>query len=125
MSLQPFNQALPAQSSAAGRSSLIDALANGRLRRDLSRLGTETVYRVARVQAEGIVATEKVRELDNLGREAMDGQALLARQREVQARGDLFLADELRLISDRVLLAKAEVIADTASSYCRESRGLR
>src|SRR5581483_6450381 len=102
-----------------GRSaSLSELLANARVRRDLARVGAETVVRVAQTQSTGIVQTEKVHEIDNLAREAMTGQALLARQREVLAGADPLLADELRFFSDMARLGKGEVIADTVTAFC-------
>src|SRR2546429_4300072 len=50
--------------------------------RDLERLQSQTVLRVATVQAEGLVQTEKAREIDHLTRDAMSGQALLAKWRD-------------------------------------------
>jgi hypothetical protein len=116
----------PTSITPVGRSaSLSELLANARLRRELDRVGAETVVRVAQTQATGVVQSEKVRELDALAREAMTGQALLARQREVLAGADPLLYDELRFFSDLARVGKGEVIADTVQAYCRESRGLR
>ena len=116
----------PTAITPAGRStSLTELLGNARVRRDVARIGAGTVVRVAAVQGDGVVQTEKVHELDNLAREAMTGQALLARHREALAGADPMLADELRFFSDLAKVGKGEVIADTVTSFCRESRGLR
>ena len=64
--------------------------------RNLDRLQGQTVMRVAAVQAEGLVQTEKAREIDHLTRDAMSGQALLAKWRDTLSAGDPFVNDELR-----------------------------
>jgi len=121
--VQPYR---PTSITPASRSaSISELLANARVRRDIARVGAETVVRVAQTQSTGIVQTEKVHELDNLAREAMTGQALLARHREALAGADPMLADELRFFSDMARLGKGEVLADTVTAFCRESRGLR
>lgn len=122
-SLQPYSQGT--SRDLARPSSLAEVLANARLRRELSRLGAETVVRVAQTQSTGIVQTEKAHEIDSLAREAMTGQALLTRHRQALAAGDPLMDDDLRFFSDLAKVGKGEVIADTVSSYCRESRGLR
>jgi hypothetical protein len=90
--------------------------------RGLQRLEYHTLMRVAGVQAEGMVQTEKLREVDSLTREAMTGHALLYRHSDVLAASDLFLADELKFFRDISRLGKGEIITDTIDSYCRESR---
>lgn len=121
-SVLPFGERPPA---AGQRVSVSEALAQSRTRRELARLEADTICRVARTQSNGIIQAEKVHELDNLSREAMTGQALLARHREAIAGGDIILQDELRYFSDLARVGKGEVIADTISAFCRESRGLR
>ena len=93
--------------------------------RALDRIGQRTILRLATVQAEGVVQTEKVKEIDHLTREAMTGQAMLNQFREVLAHGNLLLADELRFFTDMARIGKGEIIADTIDSFCRESRGGR
>jgi len=93
--------------------------------RALDRIGQRTVLRVATVQAEGLVQTEKVKEVDHLTREAMTGQAMLNQFREVLAHGNLLEAEELRFFTDMARIGKGEIIADTIDTYCRESRGVR
>jgi hypothetical protein len=93
--------------------------------RALDRLDQRSVLRVAAVQAEGMVQTEKVHEIDHLTREAMTGHAMLSQFRDVLAHGDLLLADELRFFSDMARIGSGEVIADTIDTFCRESRGGR
>jgi hypothetical protein len=93
--------------------------------RALGEVGHRTTVRVANVQAEGIVQTEKVREVDHLTREAMTGQAMLNQFREVLAHGNLLEADGLRFFTDMARIGKGEIIADTISAFCRESRGGR
>jgi hypothetical protein len=93
-----------------------------RLTRDLARLERQTLVRMARVQAEGFVQTEKLHEIDHLAREAMSGQAMLQQWGSALAAGDPFISDELRFFTDIAKLGKGEVIADTISTFCRESR---
>ncbi len=90
--------------------------------RDLQRLEHRTSMRVASVQAEGMVQTEKLQEVDVLTREAMTGHAMLRRWSDTLAAGDPFLADELKFFTDTARLGKGEIIADTIDSFCRESR---
>jgi hypothetical protein len=90
--------------------------------RALAHLQGEYQLRVAAVQVESTVQTGKLQEIDHLVREAMTGQALLRRWADTLAAGDPFLADELKFFTDAARLGKAEVIADTISTYCRESR---
>jgi len=103
------------------RTSLVRGGSPG-LNRDLARLERQTIVRTALVQAEGIVQTEKLHEIDHLAREAMSGHAMLRRWADTLAAGDPFLADELKIFTDTARLGKAEVIADTIDSFCRESR---
>ena len=90
--------------------------------RGLQRLEHRTLMRVAGVQAEGMVQTEKLREVDSLTREAMTGHAMLRRWSDTLAAGDPFLADELKFFTDTARLGKGEIIADIIDSFCRESR---
>ncbi len=90
--------------------------------RGLARLEEQTLLRMAGVQAEGMVQTEKLRELDTLAREAMTGHAMLRQWGDTLAAGDPFLADELKFFTDTARLGKGEIIADTIGSFCRESR---
>jgi hypothetical protein len=83
-----------------------------------------TLMRIARVQGEEIVATEKLHSIDHLTREAMSGHAMLRKWADTLATSDPFLADELKFFTDMARLGKGEIIADTISTYCRESRGL-
>ncbi len=90
--------------------------------RGLARLEEQTLLRMAGVQAEGMVQTEKLREIDTLAREAMTGHAMLRQWGDTLAAGDPFLADELKFFTDTARLGKGEIIADTIGSFCRESR---
>lgn len=82
-----------------------------------------SLVRMAQVQGEGLVQMTKLHEVDALTREAVTGQAMLARWRDTLAAGDAFLADELRFFTDVARIGKGEIIADTIDSFCRESRG--
>jgi hypothetical protein len=93
-----------------------------RTARALDAIGEATLRRTAIVRSEGIVQTEKVKEIDHLTREAITGHALLSTWRDTLAHGDPFLADELRFFTDAARLGKGEVIADTIDTFCRESR---
>jgi hypothetical protein len=104
---------------------LSELLVARQVNRALLQTSAETAVRVTRVQAEGTVQTAKTQEIDNLAREAMTGQAMLAKWRDLLAGADPLLHDELRTFSDMARLGKSEVIADTVQSYCRESRGQR
>jgi hypothetical protein len=88
----------------------------------LSRIEASTITRAAEVRSEGIVQAEKLHEIDNLTREAMTGQALLSQWKNTLAGPDPLLADELAYFARLAQVGKGEVIADTISSYCRESR---
>jgi hypothetical protein len=90
--------------------------------RGLERLELRTTMRMAGVQGEGMVQTEKLREVDALTREAMTGHAMLRRWSDALAGGDPFLADELKFFTDTARLGKGEIIADTIDAFCRESR---
>ena len=90
--------------------------------RALARLQQRSLLRVGTVQGEGLVQTEKLHEIDHLTREAMTGHALLRKWADTLACSDPFLADDLKFFSDMARLGKGEVVADTISSYCRESR---
>jgi hypothetical protein len=90
--------------------------------RGLARLEEQTLLRMAGVQAEGMVQTEKLREIDTLAREAMTGHAMLRQWSDTLAGGDPFLADELKFFTDAARLGKGEILADTIDSFCRESR---
>jgi hypothetical protein len=91
--------------------------------RTLVAVDHRTLVRMARVQAEGLVQTEKVRQIDHLTRQAMGGQAMLRKWADVLSGGDLMLAEELRFFTDLARMGKGEIIADTIDTYCRESRG--
>jgi hypothetical protein len=94
-------------------------------RRALTKLDARTSLRLAHVQSEGLVQTEKAKEVDRLTREAMTGHAMLTQWRDTLAHGDLFLADELKFFTDMARIGKGEIIADTIDAFCRESRGGR
>ena len=80
------------------------------------------MVRAANVQAEGLVQNSKLHEIDQLTREAISGQAMLAKWRDTLAGADPLLADELRFFTDIARMGKGEIIADTIDTYCRESR---
>lgn len=93
-----------------------------RVNRDLARIEHRTLVRMANVQAEGYVQTEKVHVIDHLTRETMSGQAMLHQWGSTLASGDPFVADEMKFFTDVAKLGKGEVIADTITTFCRDSR---
>jgi hypothetical protein len=95
-----------------------------RASRQLLSVSDETSVRVARVQGESIVQTEKVHEIGHLTREAMTGFAMLRKWGDTLATGDVFMADDMKFFTDMAKLSMGEIIADTSDTYCRESRGL-
>lgn len=92
--------------------------------RDVLNIQGQTAVRLARVQEESIVQTEKVHELGHVSREAMTSFAMLRRWSDTLAAGDPFLADDMRFFTDMAKLGMGEILADTSDTYCRESRGL-
>lgn len=90
--------------------------------RALARLEGRTLLRLASVQAEGLVQTEKVHEIDRLTREAVSGQALLRHWADHLAGSDPLLADDLRFFTEIAKLGKGEIVADTVTEFCREGR---
>ena len=93
-----------------------------RTARALTVVEHATLVRLARVQAESIVQTEKIHEIDHLSREAMTGHAMLHRWATTLASGDPFIAEDLKFFLDTAKLGKGEVLADSIDSFCRESR---
>lgn len=93
-----------------------------RTSRELATLEHRTTMRLAAVQAEAIVQTEKLHQVDRLSREAMGGQAMLSKWGGTMAQGDPFLADELKFFADIARMGKGEIIADTIGDFCQEGR---
>lgn len=109
---------LPWRASAISASTHMER----RTQRSLAAVEHQTLTRLALTQSEGIVQTEKVKEIDRLTREAMSGHALLQKWRQTLAAGDPFVDDELKFFTDLARMGKGEVIADTIGTFCRESR---
>ena len=95
---------------------------NNRTRRAIERVEERTLTRLASVQGHSMVQVEKTHEIDRLTREAMSGQAMLSSWAATLARGDAFIADDLKFFSDVAKLGKGEIIADTISDFCQEGR---
>ncbi len=93
-----------------------------RTERALASVEHHTIVRTARVQAEAIVQTEKLHDIDHLSRTAMSGQALLCKWRDTLAAGDPFVGDDLRFFTDLAKMGKGEIIADTLWAFSREGR---
>lgn len=90
--------------------------------RALVSVGYETSVRLAHVQAEGIIATDKVHEINHTAREGVTDYAMLYHYATAASGGDPVLLDELRLMKETARLGSAEVVADLVDTYCRESR---
>jgi hypothetical protein len=90
--------------------------------RALARVEGRTLVRLAAVREEGLIQREKSAEIDALTREAITGQAFLRSWADHLAKGDVFIADELKFFTDLARVGKGEIIADTIDTYCRESR---
>lgn len=90
--------------------------------RALEAVERQSLVRVARVTAHGVVQSTKEREIDNLARDAMTGQAMLAKWAATLAQGDPFILDDCKLFGDLAKLGKAEIISDTISDFGREGR---
>ncbi len=93
-----------------------------RTQRALVNIERQTLTRMAAVRGDAMVQTEKTYEVDRLVREAMGGQAMLARWGQTLAAGDPFIADDLRFFTDLAKTAKGQIIADTVSSFGRGDR---
>lgn len=81
---------------------------------DLRRLGHQTVVRLANIQAEAIVATEKEHEISRFADRAMAHHTFLAQRRAALSGGDPLLFDELGIYTDMAKLARLEVLCDLA-----------
>lgn len=88
----------------------------------LARLEHQTTMRLAGIQAEAMVQTDKLHEIDRVSREGMGGQAMLRHWGDTLAAGDPMLADELKFFTDLARMGKGEVIADMISNFCQEGR---
>ena len=77
---------------------------------------------MASVQGHAIVQNEKLHEVDRLTREAVSGQTMLAQWATALAKGDAFVADELRFFTDLARVGKGEILADTVADFCQEGR---
>jgi hypothetical protein len=93
-----------------------------RANRALQNVQRHTLVRLASVQGHAMVQTEKLHEIDRLTREAVSGQALLSHWAATLAKGDAFLADELKFFTDLARIGKGEIVADTVSDFCQEGR---
>jgi hypothetical protein len=80
------------------------------------------LIRLASVQAESVVQSEKLHEIDHLARVAMGGQAMLRHWADTLAKGDPLLHDELEFFTNLARVGKGEIIADTLDRYSREGR---
>jgi hypothetical protein len=105
-------------SVALGESTLADRRAS-RARVAVER---QTLVRLARVQAHGLVQAEKEHEIDQLAREAMTGQAMLSKWGATLAQDDPFLQDDCKFFSDMAKMGKGEILADSIADFCREGR---
>jgi hypothetical protein len=88
----------------------------------LVQIEARTLTRLAAVQGESLVQSEKLHEVDHLAREAMTGQAMLRRWADTLASGDPLLHDELQFFTDIARMGKGEIMADTLDSFSRDGR---
>jgi hypothetical protein len=93
-----------------------------RTARALASAEHHTLLRLARVQAEGIVQSEKVKEINHIGREAVTDYALLRKFADTLATNDPFMADDLKFVTDLVKIGIGEMVADTIQNLSREGR---
>ena len=93
-----------------------------RTERLLDRLRQRTTLRVAVVHDEGIVASEKVKEVGYVTRDAMLSYTTLCRSADTLAGPDPVAIDNLRFFTDTARLGMGEVIVALVDTYCRESR---
>ena len=92
---------------------------NRAVTRGLGVISFQTTMRIASVQGDGIVQSEKMREVDRVTQAAMNGQALLAKWRDTLAGADPMLQDELKFFTDVARMGKGEIILDTISNLRR------
>ena len=85
----------------------------------LARIQQTTLLRCAEVQAEAIVQSEKLREIDRLVDDAMSGQAFLYAQEGHWAGEDPVLRSDLHFFTEMSKLAKGELIGDSITALRR------
>lgn len=95
---------------------------SARTARALTVIEHTTLVRLAQVEADGVIATDKVHEIHHAAREGVTDYAMLYHYATAASGGDPVLLDELRLIKETARLGSAEVLADLVDTYCRESR---
>ena len=113
------NELMPRPSSSIAQGELISARPSKRVMRALAEVEGMTLVRRASVRSEGLVARDKLREIDFLTWEAMSGHAMLVGWANHLAGEDPILADELRFFKDTSRLAKGEIIADSIDQMRR------
>jgi hypothetical protein len=106
----------------SGRSTAIEALRSASARRQLDRLRDRTMLRLANAQSQGLVATEKLHEIEATSREAMTGQAMLHNWANTMADGDPVVRDDMGHFLALYRAGTSEVMADLIDTYCREAR---
>lgn len=89
--------------------------------RQVEQTHSEMLVRSAKAVAEGVVARQKLREVDNLARDAVIGQAMLYQYIDVLAGADPMLRDDLQVFSNVAKIAKAQIISDTVETFHREA----
>lgn len=102
--------------------SAIGASLPARTRRAVANIEHRTIVRTATVQSEGMVATEKVHEINHVAREGVTDYAMLYHYATAASGGDPMLLDELRLYKETARLGGAEIVAELVDTYCREAR---
>jgi hypothetical protein len=79
----------------------------------------QTAARIADIQAESLVASAKLREVNSLVELAMAGHTFLTTRAQQLAGEDILLADDLRSFKELARVASAEIVVDLVDTYHR------
>ena len=108
---------VPQSRQPLGASRLTPTRQDRRLARELVEVESKTIVRIAQVQSEGLIHTEKLREVDRLAREAMTGHVMLVAWSNHLAGESPVLVDELRFFTEMARLGKGELLADSIETF--------
>jgi len=126
-----FDQSLPRRVSRETGRALEQARQELLLRlldvRGNAEIGIEAAHgrgaaRLAIIQAEDEVQLEKMKSVGTLTREAMSDYFRMRQMAQAMAAYDRDLYDDLRFFTDLQRFGSGEIVSDTISAYCRESR---
>jgi hypothetical protein len=98
---------------------LAERMQTGRTNRALAAIEHRTLVRLGNVQAEGMVANEKVREVGRVVQTAMSGHAFLKGWANQLAGDDLTLIEDMRFYTDTNKLGVGEIMSDTLDNLRR------